>query len=681
MKNILFLISLALSTLSGAAFGAGNAQVSTQFYGGPAPDGRDFLLALELAPNVGWHTYWDNPGDAGLGTRLRWTLPDGVSAGPIMWPAPKAYLEGDLQTYGYGEAHTLLTRVSIAPETPDSALISLKARWLVCKDICIPESADHQISVAEIRAGGMQDLLAEALQALPETLQSRGHFDLRDGRVYTLIPLPADALAGASNPQWFPAQAKFIAHAGDVQWQRGNAGIVVSNPQHSDFRQPEHAVRGVLTVDLQGQRHAIELTLTPGDVPTDLADWSAAPQSPSTPLWTILLMAFAGGLILNLMPCVFPVLTLKAMNLARAESLADKRMESIAYTVGVVLSFLVIAAALLALRAGGAALGWGFQLQNPVVVSLLAALMVILGLALLGWSQLGMSWMGAGQSLTQQSGLRGAFFTGVLAVVVASPCTAPFMGGALGYAVLQPAPVALGIFAALGLGLAAPFALLPWVPALAHRLPKPGPWMETLKHWMAIPLLLTAAWLYWVLWRQAGSPGLALGLLGAITLAYGLRQKPGESRTAGKRIAIIGGLMLAAAPLWTPPPEAREISGNWQSWSAQRVLEAQSQGRMVFVDFTADWCLSCLANERTVLASNEVQTLFKQHDTLLLKADWTQYDPAITAALAEFGRNGVPLYLVYPPSGGAAEVLPQLLTRGVVRSALQRAADADAPAS
>ncbi len=678
MKNILFLLGLVLSTLSSPASSAGSGQVASQIFAGPAPDGRDFLIALELSPNTGWHTYWDNPGDAGLGTRIRWTLPQGVQAGPILWPTPKAYLEGDLQTYGYGDTHTLLTRLSIPPETPDNALISLKARWLVCKDICIPESADHQISVAEVREGGMQDLLAEALQALPESLHNSGHFSLDNGRVYSLIPLPADALAGASNPQWFPAQPKFIAHAGEVRWQRGDAGIVISNPQHPDFRQPEQTVSGVLSVDLEGRRHAIEVTLTAGAVPTDLPPWNAAPAATTTPLWTILLMAFAGGLILNLMPCVFPVLTLKAMNLARAPSLTEKRAESLAYTLGVVLSFLLIAALLLALRAGGAALGWGFQLQNPVVVSLLAALMLVLGLALLGWSQLGMGLMGTGQSLTQQSGLRGAFFTGVLAAVVASPCTAPFMGGALGYAVLQPAPVALGIFAALGLGLAAPFALLPWVPALAQRLPKPGPWMETLKHWMAVPLLLTATWLYWVLWRQAGNPGLLLGLTGAAVLAYGLRQKPGEQRSPLKRIAAVGGLALAVTPLWAPAPEAREISGNWQSWSAQRVLEAQSQGRMVFVDFTADWCLSCLANERTVLASNEVQTLFKQHDTLLLKADWTQYDPAITAALAEFGRNGVPLYLVYPPGGGAAEVLPQLLTRGVVRSALQRAADAPA---
>ncbi len=679
MKKLLFLLSLTLSTLSHA--GPGAPQVASQIHGGPAPDGRDFLVALELSPNPGWHTYWDNPGDAGLGTRIRWTLPDGVSAGPILWPAPKPYREGDLLTYGYGEPHTLLTRLSVPANTPDNALISLKARWLVCKDICIPESANHQISVAELREGGTHDLLTEALQALPETLHGNGHYSIENGQVRSLIPLPADALAGASNPHWFPAQSKLIAHAGEVSWQRGEAGIVVSNPQHVDFRAPQEPLRGVLSVDLDGQRHTIEVTLTPGEVPTDMPSWTAAPAAVTTALWTILLMAFAGGLILNLMPCVFPVLTLKAMNLARAESLKDKRIESLAYTAGVVASFLLIAALLLALRAGGAALGWGFQLQNPVVVSVLAALMVVLGLAMLGWSQLGMGLMGTGQSLTQQSGLRGAFFTGVLAVVVASPCTAPFMGGALGYAVLQPAPVALGIFTALGLGLAAPFALLPWIPALAHRLPKPGAWMETLKHWMALPLLLTAAWLYWVLWRQAGNPGLLLGLLGAAALAFGLRQRPGESRSKAKRLATVAGLILAITPLWAPAPQAREQLGDWKTWSNEAVNQAQSEGRMVFVDFTADWCLSCLANERAVLASDDVQALFEQHDTLLLKGDWTQYDPAITAALAEFGRNGVPLYLVYPSGGGEAEVLPQLLTRGIVRNALQRAANEGGPAS
>lgn len=670
--TLLLLCSLqAIAQLS-----APQPRVQAELIGGPSPDGQSHLLGLTLTPEPGWHTYWQNAGDAGLGTRLRWSAPEGVHIGPTLWPTPKAYAEGDLMTYGYGETHTLLNRVELSPELPDDTSIQLKARWLVCKDICIPESADLEVQLGELRGEIHASWLREALQAVPEQLGIGGQFATRDGHLAVAIHLPPDWYAQASALQWFPAASGLIEHAPAARWFRHADGLMVENPLAHGFEPPD-GLSGVLVIEDPLGRRAVQVDLVPGPLPEAidaLGMGEAAGPAGALSLWLALLMAFAGGIILNLMPCVFPVLTLKAMSLTRAESAAARRAESLFYSAGVIISFLLIAALLLALRAGGAALGWGFQLQNPVVVAALAVLMFILGLAMLGWTQLGMRFMGWGQNLSAQSGHRGAFFTGVLAVLVASPCSAPFMGGALGYAVLQPAPVALAIFAALGLGLAFPFVLLAWTPALARRLPRPGPWMETLKHWMALPLILTGVWLAWVLWRQAGDMALVLLLTSTALIAAGIRQVPQgwQLPRIPARIAIVAGLALIASPLvLETDPHQEVVEGRWQPWSEAAVDAARDEGRGVFVDFTADWCLSCIVNERAVLNTAEIQSLFESRNTLLLKADWTQYDPAITEALARFGRNGVPLYLYYPTDGREAKVLPQILTPGIVRAAVE----------
>ncbi|MGJ8668968.1 MAG: protein-disulfide reductase DsbD family protein [Oceanococcus sp.] len=674
LPHLVGLISLLLSCTAGAALDRPN-KVAAEIFAGPAPDQPNFLVALRLDPSDGWHTYWKNPGDAGLATNIRWQSVPGIDTGPLLWPAPNAYREGELTTYGYGEEHHLLTRIHIDKALADETLITLKARWLVCKDICIPESLETTIKVGQIRNGSSDNaraVLTNALQSIPEILPEQGRFRIGEDSLETWIPLPEHWLSTATEPQWFSGREETVDHVADSQWWKTDNGIVIQQTKHPDFTAMD-AYSGVITFVSGNQAQAISVQLHPGEIPDTLQPWqvtsSNAANSPS--LWIILLMAFAGGLILNLMPCVFPVLSLKAMSLARTESLLEKRKESLAYTAGVLLSFLLIAATLLALRAGGAALGWGFQLQNPVIVGALASLMLVMGFALLGWSQIGMGLMGTGQNLTQHSGLRGAFFTGVLAVVVASPCSAPFMGSALGFAVLQPAPIALSIFLTLGLGLAAPLAALPWTPGIAQRLPKPGPWMESLKHWMAIPMLLTAAWLFWVLWRQSGHIGLLVALSGATLITFGMRRKPCQIKgNAWHKALIAGGAGLLLIPGMLTPPVKADNTLNWQSWSPEAVQAAQAQDRLVFVDFTADWCLSCIANERAVLNSERIQNTFQTHDVLLLKADWTQYDPEITTALAQFGRNGVPLYLLYPRGGAAAKVLPQILSRNLVEQAV-----------
>ncbi len=675
MKNsllpVLFLLCLALP-----AFGQ-EARVSAALWGAPAPDGDDYILGLDLVPQQGWHTYWKNSGDAGLPTHLHWTLPAGVTLGSLHWPTPHAYAEGSLMTYGYGAAHTLVQRLHIDAQVADSANLRLKARWLVCKDICIPESAELEIGVGAVRqqqvAGHRR--ATKALQALPEALAAEGRFAIQQGSLHSFLPLPPAWHQNAEELLWFPAARNLVAHAEAVQWHADGSGLLISQPLHPDFTAIEQ-FRGVLVRDDGKTRHALEIHLQAGEVPTDMPRLSSGSTAPPLGLWLALAMAFVGGLILNLMPCVFPVLTLKALSLTRAESDHVRRIESLAYAAGVLLSFLLIATILLALRASGAALGWGFQLQNPLVVSALAVLMLILGLAMLGWTQIGMGMMGAGQNLTQDGGIRGAFFTGVLAVVVASPCSAPFMGGALGYAVLQPPPIALSIFLALGAGLAAPFVILAWIPALARRLPRPGPWMERLKHWMALPLFLTGVWLLWVLWRQSGWIALTCATLSAGLLALALRQSPRGWQPSARqvRLALAGALALLLAPNWLATSAPRQGADEWQAWSPATVAEARARQQTILVDFTADWCLSCIVNEQAVLADEDIQALLDEHDVLLLKADWTQYDPEITAALAEHGRNGVPLYLLYPRNSGPAEILPQILTKRLVSEAIKRAA-------
>ncbi len=672
-KTLLCLL-LALSAFAAPA--QPPQRVQAELLGGPAPDGDGYLLGLALAPEPGWHTYWQNSGDAGLPPRLQWNAPDGAQIGPVQWPTPHAYPEGDLMTYGYGKPHVLIHRLSLAADLPDAATIRLKARWLVCADICIPESQDFEISAGTLRQppAASRERLRQALQALPEEVGLQGQFTVEDQKVRVFVPLPRTWFADAQDKYWFPAQRELVDHAGTVRWGASEDGLLIENPRHPDF-QPVDAFRGVLVLHTPLGERALQVDVRRGAIPPGISLNGGGAGSGELGLWLALLMAFAGGLILNLMPCVFPVLTLKALSLTRAGSDTQRRLESLAYSGGVLVSFLAFAGLLLALRAGGASLGWGFQLQNPVVVGALAVLMVILGLAMAGWTQIGMGLMGAGQNLTEDSGMKGAFFTGVLAVVVASPCSAPFMGGALGYAVLQPAPVALAIFAALGAGLAAPFVAIAWVPALARRLPRPGPWMEKLKHAMALPLFLTGIWLAWVLWRQAGTTALGLVMLSALLFALAVHQTPGGWRLP--RPAAIATSLAALALLFTPlmfSPQQRDGGqGDWQAWSPDAVATARAQQRMVLVDFTADWCLSCIVNEKAVLASDEVRQSLAENDALLLKADWSQYDPRITAALAEHGRNGVPLYLLYPRDGGEPEILPQILTTGIVRAAIERA--------
>ncbi|MGL6160507.1 protein-disulfide reductase DsbD family protein [Microbulbifer sp.] len=399
-------------------------------------------------------------------------------------------------------------------------------------------------------------------------------------------------------------------------------------------------------------------------------------SSSSLALPVALLLAFAGGLLLNLMPCVFPVLSIKLLAIAQLPG--GRQRHGWSYSAGVVLSFVLIAALMLALRAGGQAVGWGFQLQSPVLIAALAYLFFAMGLGLSGVAELGGRLMGLGSSLGTTKGLGGSFASGVLATVVASPCTAPLMGSALGFAVTQPAAVALSVFAALGAGMAAPFLLLTYIPALADRLPRPGPWMDKLKQLLAFPMYLTAVWLLWVLGRQTGSDGVALVLAGGVGIAFALWLWPRPDWHWGKGAVAI--TALAAAVLLLPRLPAGggapEAAGYWQAYSPERLESARAEGRPVLANMTAAWCITCLANDKMVLASDTISDAVRELGVVALKGDWTNQDPQISELLARYGRTSVPLYLLYPADGGDARILPQVLTRDGLLAELRAAAGA-----
>lgn len=403
--------------------------------------------------------------------------------------------------------------------------------------------------------------------------------------------------------------------------------------------------------------------------PSATADKAAEPATTETVwLWQALLFAMLGGMILNLMPCVFPVLSIKVMSLVQADS-ARLRLHGWAYTLGIVVCFVGFASILLVAKSGGESIGWGFQLQSPGLITALAYLFFVMGLSMSGAVQFGTRWMGVGQSLTQKSGLTGSFFTGVLAAVVASPCTAPFMGAALGFALTQPAYVCLSVFVALGFGMALPLLLLCYLPSLAHRLPKPGAWMETLKEFLAFPLYISAIWLLWVLTNQAGSNLMAGVCIGAVAIAFACWLNNRYTDGLAAKISKIVAIFAIAAAIFLPyqllqkPPENKR----WQAYSPELLQELRDQGRPVFIDLTADWCLTCLANERVTLTKAEVEAVFDEYKVATLKGDWTNRDEKISDLLAEYGRSGVPLYLWFPAKrAGKADLLPQLLTPDLV---------------
>jgi thiol:disulfide interchange protein DsbD len=698
------LLALVAVTANAEALRRDHASVALLAESGTVVPGGQVELGLRIQHDPEWHTYWINPGDSGLATRIDWTLPDGVTAGKIAWPTPRRFDIGGVVNFGYEDdlllPVTLSVDESVAPGTRLD--IAAKASWLICKDICIPGDAELRLAVDVVAAGGAATAVPDEITAAFERTRAamplvlpgaKAVFAERGDAIDVVISGLPESL-DVDAVEIFPVEPQILASA-PGRAQSLAAGAVGVRTAKNDYFVGLPAQFGVLAVHGRGaDREAWLLSAEPGAAP-DLsnpvaeggaskgagADIASPAQAATPGLLLALLFAIGGGVILNLMPCVFPVLALKAMGLLHAAH--DRRLarrHGLFYLAGVLASFLALGGLLVGLRAGGEALGWGFQLQVPWVVGGLALLMLAMGLSLSGLFEIGGRWMNLGSELAGGDGDRASFFTGVLAVLVASPCTAPFMGPALGFAATQPAPMALGVFAALGLGLALPIVLISFQPALARWLPRPGAWMDTFKQVMAFPLYLTAVWLLWVLGRQAGVDAVAVVLAGATSMAFGLWLF-GRSGSIPARLAALLALALAAASLAfasSRPNPAVETEGagsvSSEPFSVERLTALREQGVPVLVNMTAAWCITCLANERVALASDAFKADLSRHGIVYLKGDWTHRDPAITAYLARYGRNGVPLYVVYPRGTGDGEVLPQLLTPDLVTQALMRAA-------
>ena len=643
--------------------------------------GGEVRVGLRMLPDPGWHTYWLNPGDSGLPTHLDWTAPEGTPISDIAWPFPQRLPIGHLVNYGYEDEHLLPVTVTV-PSTlapGDTLVLDVYADWLVCEVECIPGDAELRLelpvrSEAPAADPRFSPLFEWADARQPQAVAWPARFSTESRslsvRIDTSEPLPTDGW------QFFPANENLVDHAAEAFVVVDEGLVQVSQRLSRFFTGSPPQLQFLLVHGDSGRAYA--LSAAPGD----LAPTGAIEVADARPgLALILLLALAGGVLLNLMPCVFPVLSIKAMSLVTGAG-HDQRAHGLAYTAGVVLSFAVLAGVLLVLRAGGEALGWGFQLQSPWFVGLLIYVFFAMGLALSGLFEFGTRMMGVGQDLAERGGLKGSFFTGVLACVVASPCTAPFMGTALGVAVLLPWPQAMSVFLALGLGLALPMLALSWWPGLGRILPRPGPWMETFKQAMAFPLYLAAVWLLWVLARQTDPNGLALVLTGMVALAFALwlagRRNRSETLATARHVAVGLSVIFALAALGTAArfeaqaPSDGLAANGWEPFSPERLehLIADPE-QAVLVNMTADWCVTCLVNERVALNTEPVRQALVSNNIIYLKGDWTRRDPVITEYLARYERNGVPLYVVYPRNGGQPRVLPQILTPGLVVQALE----------
>jgi len=664
--------------------------------------GERFKLALvqKLAPH--WHTYWLNPGDSGEPTQIKWDLPVGATAGDVQWPAPKAIRVEPLVNFGFEGTVLLPLEITVPADAKPGETFELKAEatWLVCEKICIPEEATFSLDLPIAAASTVDEAAAAridaAIAALPKQASFRGK--LRDDAGKLVLDLPG-LPPGATDLRFFPVSDTLIEHAADQPFTAGDKPTLTLT-RSGAFKLAKPEVSGVLTFTEGGAPRAITL-LADADPALMAAGGAAAPETrpavvripmpaegADLTLWAALAFAFAGGLILNLMPCVLPVLFIKALGFAQLahRSRSEVREQGLLFLAGVLLTFMALAGAVIALGSLGSSVGWGFQLQFPPLVIALAVVMVLIGLNLLGAFEIGTSVTGLGDSLASRGGRLGAFMTGVLAVVVATPCTAPFMGAAMGYAVTQPPAVALSVFMALALGFALPVVALSFAPGLLRLLPKPGRWMLVLKQAFAFPMFATAIWLIWVASVQSGPQGVLAALVAVLAAGFavwlvGVTRGSFTRRAFGSALAA---LVVLGAGWFTvqnavPGAATEARAGDIEAWSPERVAALQAQGKPVFVNFTAAWCITCLANERVALSRQEVKDAFAKLGVVYLKADWTNRDGRIAKALAEQGRAGVPLYLFYPARKEAqAEILPQLLTTDTLIAAAERAAGRNA---
>ncbi|MXO64983.1 protein-disulfide reductase DsbD family protein [Altericroceibacterium endophyticum] len=624
----------------------------------------DWTLALHFTPAPGWHGYWRNPGDAGYGMRLGWTLPEGWSVGEPLYPVPQTLLIAGLMNHVYeGDYAVLIPLNAPAGAAADGQTVSLDAQWLACTDkICVPEEAELSVRLENQDNASRFDAWRAAL---PPLLDQQAQFSLGPKTLRIAIPLPASLDVPA--PYLFLGETQLVDYAGAQIFRRKGDTLVAELPRKG-LEQDAEALSGILKLDDAG--NGVRFIAQPGTVPSGGIILSGGGEGTDAagnlaPLWVLLAGALAGGLLLNIMPCVFPILSLKALSLARAgESEAEARREGLAYSAGVILACVMLGVLLLALRAGGTEIGWAFQLQEPGVVVALLALALAITANLAGLYEL------PSLSLNRAGGRSGAFSTGLLAAFVATPCTGPFMAAAMGAALLLPPAQALLLFAALGLGLALPFLLLGFIPPLRRILPRPGPWMDRFRKILAVPMGLTVLALVWLCLQLGGGAfaALALALAAAFTLLLVIVIRRYQAGRRALPLFIAGLAVLAVIGVIGLPRLEDSSSAEADSllavvpFSEDALSAARAEGKPVFLWFTADWCLTCKVNENVAIEREETRKAFEKAGVVAMRGDWTRREPAITRFLTRHGVGGVPLYLWYPADGGEPEVLPQILT-------------------
>jgi thiol:disulfide interchange protein DsbD len=687
-------------------------------------------LYFKLEP--GWHVYWKNPGDAGLPPHIHWTLPEGVTAEPLQFTAPKRLPLGPLMDYGYEDEVLYPFRLELAKSVkPGTIVLHAKVDWLICRASCIPGNADLEITQTIVAAAPAKDLdngpgveiWRRLARLLPDALPPGDRIFFQTTKEG--FRLTVETGRRESSAVFFPSDQDILDNPAPQRLTATTNGLTLELKKDASLTENPKELKGVL--ELSSGRNYEIVALPPGvaavaqsaagnQTSGEAASGAKAPayptpsnqssRSPLLPCGTGILekahtttllkllrisgLAFLGGLLLNLMPCVFPVLFLKGLALVHTghRELHRLRAHGLVYALGILVSFWVLVGVLLGLRAAGATLGWGFQFQSPVFLSLMAGLLFFLGLSLAGQFEIGLTLTSAGGSLAAKQGYTGSFFTGVLAVVVATPCTAPFMGAAIGYALAQSAAVTFVVFTALALGLAAPYVALTLQPAWTRILPKPGAWMEVLRQAVAVPIFITVIWLAWVLTKGYGADILWTLLASFLLLAIAgwfLGRWPAKRWSAAVAALILLGVVALAVFGQRLVGESTGMAGpsgkatldsaaanGWEPWSAEAVSRYQAQGRPVFVDFTASWCLSCQVNERVALNQPEVKQAFQSARVALLRADWTRHDEAITQALTALGRSGVPAYALYTPGQSEPQMLPEVLTPGIVTDALAK---------
>jgi DsbC/DsbD-like thiol-disulfide interchange protein/cytochrome c biogenesis protein CcdA len=659
LRRLLLLLTLLSAVPAAAQLPRQNAIQPELIAEGPALPGGEVELAILMHTKPGWHGYWLNPGDAGLPMTVEWQLPTGASLAPLRYPVPDRLLVAGIVNYVYEKDYAVLTRLSVPQGIAGPLLVRAKANWLACTDkVCVPERGEISLQIPAGAAA--KDLrFDEWRRALPRPLAAPAHFKISGDRLEIAVPLPASVDIG--QPYFFPVDDGPIDYAAPQSFRRKGDTLIAELKRR---RGEPQSLSGVLAL---GDGRGLEIGAVPGPVPE--GGRTVGSLGANAVLFAIL-GALAGGILLNLMPCVFPILALKALHLAKSG--ADERharRDALAYAAGAVVGTGLLGAALLAIRAGGSAAGWAFQLQDPRTIVVLLLLATAITVNLLRTFELPV--------MAGEHNPGGSFGTGALAAFVATPCAGPFLGAALGTALLLPAYGSIVVFAALGLGLAIPFLLVAFVPALRTRLPQPGPWMARFQRFLAIPMAATAAGCLWLLWRQGGQSALLVGLvavalLGLLLWFVGLRQQRGS--TVGW-VAVAGALVLtggSAALVPQSPVASSRVPLGSATWSEDAVARELAKGHPAFVYFTADWCLTCKANEAAAIERDSTREAFDKAGVKVLVGDWTNGDPAITRFLESRGRAGVPLYLWYEPGKVEPEELPQILTPGMLSDRARR---------